>query len=282
MTQITIDRQDAGAPTDARAALTARKVPMLNAYVHDLSMDDLVAHFTEGLLLTLHVDMAMKLQQDRDFYQIIDQFDVITCDSQIMYFATKFLGTPVRERVSGSDYFPRFYMHHKENPDITVYLMGGKPGIAEQAADNINAKVGRRMIVGTDAPAFDFENKPGEIDRMIEAVNASGATVCLVGLGGGRQEKFIIRYKDRMPGVKLWLPLGGTIDYESGTFARPPKWITEWGFEWLYRLLREPRARFHRYVVHEPPFLWAVLKQKLGRYRDPFADRDATGPGKSG
>ena len=66
-------------------------------------------------------------------------------------------------------------------------------------------------------------------------------------------------------------PLGGTIDYESGTFARPPKWITDWGMEWLYRLVREPRARFHRYVVHEPPFLWAVLKQKLGIYRNPFA-----------
>ena len=79
-----------------------------------------------------------------------------------------------------------------------------------------------------------------------------------------------MRYRDRMPGVRLWLPLGGTIDYESGTFARPPTWITEWGLEWLYRLLKEPRARFHRYVVHEPPFLWAVLKQKLGWYRDPF------------
>ncbi len=82
-----------------------------------------------------------------------------------------------------------------------------------------------------------------------------------------------MKYRDRMPGVKLWLPLGGTIDYESGTFDRPPVWITEWGFEWLYRLVKEPRARFHRYVVHEPPFLWAVLKQRLGLYRNPFDTR---------
>ena len=247
-----------------------RAVPMLNAHVHDVAMDDLVEQFREGLMLTLHVDMIMKLQQDREFYDILPEFDVITCDSQIMYFATKWLGTPVRERVSGSDYFPRFYTRYADDPEVTVFLCGGKPGIAEKARDNINAKVGRKMIVGVDAPAFDFETKPGEIDRMIEAINTSGATVCLVGLGGGRQEKFIVRYRDRMPGVKLWLPLGGTIDYESGTFDRPPTWITEWGFEWLYRLIKEPRARFHRYVIHEPPFLWAVLKQKLGRYRDPF------------
>ena len=247
-----------------------RRVPMLNAFVHDITMDELVRDFHEGLLLTLHVDMIMKLQQDREFYDILDQFDVVTCDSQIMFFATKFLGTPVGERVSGSDYFPKFCMANKDKPDVTVFLCGGKPGIAARAAERINARVGRDIIVGTDAPAFDFETRPGEVDRMIDAINASGATVCLVGLGGGRQEKFIVKHRHRMPNVRLWLPLGGTIDYESGTFARPPKWITEWGFEWLYRLFREPRARFHRYVIHEPPFLWAVLKQRLGIYRDPF------------
>ncbi|ARE42551.1 N-acetylmannosaminyltransferase (plasmid) [Rhodovulum sp. P5] len=254
------------------------KVKILNAWVHDLSMDELVENFTEGALLTLHVDSIMKLQKDRAFHAIFDQFDVITCDSQIMTFALQFLGTPVKERVSGSDYFPRFYMHHKDNPDVTVFLLGGKPGIADLAAKNVNAKVGREIIVGTDAPAFDFETKPGEIDRMIEAVNASGATVCLVGLGGGRQEKFIVKYRDRMPKVKLWLPLGGTIDYESGTFARPPAWITDAGFEWLYRLVKEPRARFHRYVIHEPPFIIALLKQKLGLYRDPFAKDASSAP----
>ena len=247
------------------------KVQMLNAYVHDVSMKDLVENFDEGLMLTLHVDMAMKLQKDKDFYDILDQFDVITCDSQIMYFSTKWMGTPVQERVSGSDYFPMFYTHHKDNLDMTVFLLGGKDGIADMAAKNINEKVGREFIVGTYAPSFNFETEEGEIDRMIDAVNASGCTACLVGLGGGRQEKFIVKYRDRMPGVKLWLPLGGTIDYESGTFERPPVWITEWGFEWLYRLVKEPRARFHRYVIHEPPFLWAVLKQKLGIYKDPFA-----------
>ncbi len=247
-----------------------KRVPMLNAWVHDVSMDDLVEQFREGVMLTLHVDMIMKLQQDREFYDLLDQFDVITCDSQIMYFATKWLGTPVGERVSGSDYFPKFYTRYADDPSMTVFLCGGKPGIAELAAKNVNEKVGREMIVGTDSPSFAFDKDPAEIDRMIAAINDSGATVCLVGLAGARQEKFIMKYRDRMPGVKLWLPLGGTIDYESGTFARPPVWITEWGFEWLYRLLKEPRARFHRYVVHEPPFLWAVLKQKLGRYRDPF------------
>ena len=248
-----------------------RKVPLLNVFVHDVTMDEVVHDFTEGMMLTLHLDMIMKLQRDREFYDIFNEFDLITCDSQILYFATKFLGTPVTERVSGSDYFPKFYMAHKDNPDVTVFLCGGKPGIAEIAAGNINRKVGRRFVVGTDAPPFDFDRTPAEIDRVIEKINASGASVLLVGLGGGRQEKFLVRYRDRMPNIRLFLPLGGTIDYEAGTFKRPPAWITEWGFEWLYRLLKEPRQRWHRYVVHEPPVLWRLAAQKLGLYRDPFA-----------
>ena len=164
-------------------------------------------------------------------------------------------------------------MRHRDNPDVTIFLCGGKPGIAEIAAGKINARAGRQIVVGSYAPPFDFDTNPAEIERMIEMINASGATVLLVGLGGGRQEKFIIRHRDRFPHVRLFLPLGGTIDYEAGTFKRPPVWITEWGFEWLYRLLKEPRQRWHRYVVHEPPVLWRLAAQKLGLYRDPFRNR---------
>ncbi|MEP5195474.1 MAG: hypothetical protein ABJQ70_10660, partial [Roseobacter sp.] len=84
-----------------------KRMQMLNAWVHDVSMDDIVENFREGVMLTLHVDMIMKLQSDQEFYDLLEQFDVITCDSQIMYFATHWLGSPVQERVSGSDYFPK-------------------------------------------------------------------------------------------------------------------------------------------------------------------------------
>ncbi len=249
------------------------RIELLNVYVHDITMNELLRDVTKGAILTLHVDMMMKLQKDREFRDIFDQFDIITCDSQILYFAAKILGTPVRERVSGSDFFPKFYMLHKDNPDVTVFLCGGKPGIADLAAEKINAKAGRSIVVGTDAPPFDYENKPDEIERTLDRINASGATVLLVGLGGGRQEKFIMNYRDRLPNVQIFLPLGGTIDYEAGTLPRPSAWVTDWGLEWLYRVIKEPRSRWRRYFVQDPPVLWALLKQKLGVYRDPFGDK---------
>jgi N-acetylglucosaminyldiphosphoundecaprenol N-acetyl-beta-D-mannosaminyltransferase len=246
------------------------RVRLLNVDVDNITMDELVDSFREGMLLTLHVDMIVKLQRDREFYELLSQFDVVTCDSQILVAAARMLGTPLRERVSGSDYFPRFYEKYKDDPSITVFMCGGAPGVAEEARRKVNAKVGREFIVGTDSPPPDFDRRPDEIDRMVERINASGATVLLVGLGAGRQEKFMIHNRHRMPAVKTFLPLGGTIDYEAGSLDRPSPWITDAGLEWLYRLLREPRKRWHRYVVHQPAVIPLLVQQKLGTYRNPF------------
>jgi len=248
------------------------KVKLLNIEFDNLTMDELLRDFNEGVLSTMHVDSIMRLQKDRELYDLVKHYDVITCDSQILYFASKLLGTPLKERVSGSDYFPRFYEYHKDNPDITIFICGGREGVAEIAQENVNTKVGREMIVGTYSPPFDFDQNPDEIDRMVERINASQATVLMLCLSAGKQEKFLVANKDRFTHARMILPLGGTVDYEAQALKRPPAWVTDMGFEWLYRLVKEPRQRWHRYVVHEPPVLWQLLKQRLGLYRNPFGD----------
>ncbi len=246
------------------------RVRLLNVDVDDVTMDELVEGFREGLLLTLHVDMIMKLQHDAEFYRIVPEFDVVTCDSQILTVAARLLGTPLRERVSGSDFFPRFYMKYKDDPSVTIFICGGGPGVAEIARKTVNAKVGREMVVGTDAPPLHFDREPAVEAAMVDRIHASGASVLVVGLGAGRQEQFIVKNRPRLTHVRTFLPLGGTIDYEAGTLKRPAAWITDSGFEWLYRLLREPRQRWHRYLVHQPPVLWRLTQQRLGFYRNPF------------
>lgn len=246
------------------------KIRLLNVDIDNLTMQELLEQFSRGLLLTLHVDMIMKLQKQRDFYDIISQFDVVTCDSQILVAAARLLGTPFKERVSGSDFFPLYCEKYKTDPEVRIFLCGGGPGIAEIAAKNINARYGRELVVGTDSPAFDFDRNPQETERMIKKINDSGATVLVVGLGAGRQEKFMVGNRGRLPLVHTYLPLGGTIDYEAATLKRPAPWITNAGLEWLYRLLSEPKQRWHRYLVHQPPVLYLLAKQMLGLYKNPF------------
>jgi exopolysaccharide biosynthesis WecB/TagA/CpsF family protein len=248
-----------------------RRVRLLNVDVDDVTMDELLDGFREGLLLTLHVDMLMKLQRDREFYEIVPSFDVVTCDSQILFFAARLLGTPLRERVSGSDFFPRFCERHREDPGVRIFICGGAPGVPELAARNVNARVGREMVVGTASPPPGFEDRPEELETLLEEIDASRASVLLVCLGAGRQEKFIVRNRSRLPHVRTFLPLGGTVDYEARTLPRPSPWVTDAGLEWLYRLVRQPRQRWRRYLVHQPPVLVRLAQQLRRTYRDPFA-----------
>jgi len=254
------------------------RVRLLNVDVDDVTMDELVDTFREGTLLTLHVDMIMKLQRDRQFFELLPRFDLVTCDSQVLFLAARVLGTPLRERVSGSDFFPRFCARHRDDPRVTVFICGGAPGVAEVAARNVNARAGRTMVVGTASPSFDFDRRPAEVDELVARIDGSRATVLLVGLGAGRQEKFIVENRDRLPRVRMFLPLGGTIDYEAGTLRRPRSWVTDAGLEWLYRLLREPRQRWRRYLVHQPPVLYRLAQQQLGLYRNPFAEAPGAAP----
>jgi exopolysaccharide biosynthesis WecB/TagA/CpsF family protein len=268
MTDIAADPAPSGSPSGEPK--TFRRVPVLNVYVDDISMDDLL-EVREGAIATLHADMIVKLQHDRDFYDIWDTFDIVTCDSQFIYFVLKLMRRGVCMRVSGSDYFPRFYTRYANDPSITVFLCGGAPGVAEKAQADINAKVGRDIIVGTASPSFDFHDGAPEIDAMIEQINSSGATVLLVALGAGRQEKWIATNRHRLPNVKLFLPLGGTIDYEAAAVKRPPAFVTNLALEWLWRLVREPKRRWRRYVLHDPQVIPYLVRDAFGKYRNPFA-----------
>jgi len=244
-------------------------ISLLNARIDDITMDELLEK-REGTILTLHVDMIAKLQRDREFYDLVKKFDVVTCDSQILYVAARLLRRPLKERVSGSDYFPLFYERYRNDPSVTIFLCGAMGDIAERAMARINTKVGRNIIVGAYGPTSNFETDPDEIDKILRMIDDSGASVLVVGLGVPKQERFIFRYRDELTHVRLFLPLGGTIDYEAGDVRRPPAWITRWGFEWLFRLVREPRRRWRRYLVHQPPVLYQLARQAVGRYHDPF------------
>ncbi len=246
-----------------------RRIRLLNVTFDDITMDELL-EVRSGTIITVHVDSLAKLQKNRAFYDVVSLFDVATCDSQVLVFAAKMLKTPFRERVSGSDYFPRFYTRYAGDPDTTIFLCGALGDIASQAQTRINDKVGRAMVVGAYGPPPGWLDDVDEVERVIEMVNRSGATVLVVGVGAPQQEFFIHRYRDRLPGVRLFLPLGGTIDYEAGAVVRPPAVVTNLGLEWLWRLVREPRRRWRRYLLHQPPVLYHLLRQALGRYTDPF------------
>ncbi|MCD8290789.1 MAG: WecB/TagA/CpsF family glycosyltransferase, partial [Prevotella sp.] len=106
--------------------------------------------------------------------------------------------------------------------------------------------------------------------ELVRIVNDSGANVLLVGVGAPKQEKWIMKYRDLMPEVDLFMALGATIDFEAGTLKRAPSVWQNLGLEWLYRFLKEPKRLFKRYFVDDMQFFYYFAKQLLGLYKNPF------------
>ncbi|MGQ0698152.1 MAG: WecB/TagA/CpsF family glycosyltransferase [Panacagrimonas sp.] len=242
-------------------------VNILGAEIHNYARPELLDRLQQGVLYTPNVDIIMKLRTDPEFRAAYQAAEFRVCDSRIVQLAAWFLGTPIRERIAGSDFFGEFCNHHRLNPDVRIFLLGAGPGIAEIARQRINGRLGREIIVGAHSPSFGFENNEAECQSLVARVNASGATVLAVGVGAPKQEKWIARYRAQMPGVRILMGLGATIDFEAGTLSRAPMWMRTAGLEWAYRLALEPRRLWRRYFIDDMPFFWLVLKQRLGFYR---------------
>ena len=245
------------------------RIKILNLSIDNLSQSELLKKLSSGIIFTPNVDHLMKLQGDQDFLKAYDSATYKLCDSKILFYVSRFLGTPLKEKISGSDFFPAFYQYHKNNEDIKIFLLGAREGVALEAQKKINSQVSRPIIVGVHSPYFGFEKDEEECKKIIETINQSGATVLAVGVGAPKQEKFICKYKDKLTNIKIFLAIGATIDFEAGTIKRSPKWLSEAGLEWLYRLLSEPRRLWKRYLIHGPSFFWLIFKQRLNLYVEP-------------
>jgi exopolysaccharide biosynthesis WecB/TagA/CpsF family protein len=251
------------------------RVKVLNAVIDNVSMPELLEALTQGVVFTPNVDHLVKLQSDREFFEAYHSADFKTCDSKILFYVSKLLGVPLKAKISGSDLFPAFCWHHRQNPNIKVFLLGAREGVAAEAQRRINTRIGRNIVVGVHSPSFGFEQDEAECDRIIDLINQSDANVLAVGVGAPKQEKFIYKYSSKFKNIQIFMAIGATIDFEAGNIKRAPKWVSEMGLEWLYRLLSEPRRLWKRYLVEGPQFFWLAALQKFNLYNDPFGGTEA-------
>lgn len=136
------------------------------------------------------------------------------------------------------------------------YLYGGKPGVAERMADNLQSEVPGLSIVGTDCPPFRRLSS-GEFDELVRRICRSEADVVWIGLGTPRQDHLVAMLGDRIS--KVLVPVGAAFDFASGDVSEAPECLHGSGLEWLFRLWQEPRRLWRRYLVDCPRFLGAAI-----------------------
>lgn len=215
--------------------------------------DRLIAKEKAAYCVTPNAEIVYEAMREESLRTLVCQADLVLPDGAGVVLGAKILGTPVKEKVAGIE-FGENLMKRYAGTDKTFYFLGGKPGVAEQAAEKMREKYPGLRICGTADGYFKDEA------AVVSAINEKQPDVLFVCLGFPKQEKFMRSHRDELK-VGLMAGLGGSLDGYAGIAVRAPRWMINLNLEWLYRLLKEPR-RIGR-MMRLPKFLLKVIAGRL-------------------
>ncbi len=225
-----------------------------------VTMDEAIARAAQLLeqpgasyVVTPNAEIVYEAMHDPSFCRLINDADLVLPDGSGVVLGAKILKTPVKQKVAGIE-FGENLAAYLARTGKTLYLLGGKPGVAEQAAENLVNKYPGLNICGT-ADGYFQEEAP-----VIAKINEAAPDVLFVCLGAPKQERFMSEHRNALH-VGLMAGLGGSLDGYAGLVQRAPAWMCRAGLEWLYRLIKQP-SRFRR-MLRLPKFVLAVIGRRI-------------------
>lgn len=209
-------------------------------------------------IVTPNPEFIVAAQKDEKFKQILNNSDLSITDGSGIQIAARFLGMPVPQRITGTDFMQELCEKFAEE-QIPIFLLGGRDGVVKKCAEKLKDDFPDLRIAGT------FEGMAGETgDReTINAINGTNAQVVFVAYGAPKQERWIARNLPKLSKIKVAMGVGGAFDYISGEISRAPILMRKMGLEWLWRLFKQSKrlGRIFRAVIIFPLL---VLKEKIG------------------
>jgi N-acetylglucosaminyldiphosphoundecaprenol N-acetyl-beta-D-mannosaminyltransferase len=244
----------------ATTPLKARQVGTVSGIdFHLLSESDVIQHIIGesligqgGWVVTPNVDICRQARSDPAVLSLVQSASLVVPDGMPLLWAAKVAGKPLIERVTGSSLIFTL-TDAAARGGLSIYLLGGTPGVPEAAAENLSHLYPGLKVAGTDAPAIGFDRSADEIDAVRARVCDAAPNIVYVGLGFPKQEQLITKLAPALP-TAWFIGCGAAIPFAAGTVPRAPLWMQRSGLEWAHRLIREPRRLFRRYLVHDLPF----------------------------
>ena len=243
------------------------KQPLLNTYVNNVNMTETVDAIEEMIsnggrhyIVAINVDVVIKIEDDMYLKKITDNADMVLVDGQPLVWIAKWHNHPIRAKISGSDLVPILCGRAAEK-GYTIFIIGGKDGIAHQAQVNLEAKYPDINIVGTYAPPFGFEKDKKEIEKINAIISAVHPDILIVCFGCPKQEKWIYENYKKYD-AKVSVCAGATVDFLAGNINRAPKWMSDHGMEWFFRFLQEHNRMFKRYFIDDIRILKLIKKYR--------------------
>jgi N-acetylglucosaminyldiphosphoundecaprenol N-acetyl-beta-D-mannosaminyltransferase len=242
-----------------------RRIRLAGLDIDAMTAVEVVAHVKNardgGWIVTPNVDILRQAAKDGVLRAELSRADLVLADGLPLIWAAKLAGTPLPERVAGSD----LIWWLSEKCGKSVYLIGGNPdGGAGRAADRLRARGAR--VVGAVSPSYGFDRKPDEFEALRRDLRETKPELVFVGIGFPRQERVIQRLRGDLPGA-WFMGCGAAINFVAGDQARANGFLQRTGLEWAHRLVSEPRRLAERYLRHDAPFAARLLLSAATRRR---------------
>jgi len=257
----------------ARIAATPRdtgeeQVDMLGVPIARINMDRALARVEQfiqerspHLVVTSDGTSIVRAHDDAEYQDIVQHADMVTADGRGVVWMARVLGLAVTDRVSGVDMMDRL-CERAARKGYSVYLIGAQPGVAEEAAREMQRRYAGLKVAGTQHGYF----APDEEPEVVRAIAAAKPDILFVAFGAPRQEKWIRRHSEEI-GASVAIGVGGSFDVFAGRVTRAPGWMQRAGLEWLYRAVREPKRLPRLWAL--PRLVMMTLRAALGRKRRP-------------
>lgn len=243
-----------------------RKINIMGTRINNVTMDEAVDLCKKNIndnkkfvIFTPNTEFIMMAYKDTEFKELLSKSDINIPDGVGLIYASKIKKKPLKEKVAGYDLSFNLLKLADEN-NLKLYIVGGKPGVAEKAALKINEKYPKVNVVGTHDGYFKGTHlgMPGHEEelKVIEEINSKSPDILFVGFGAKKQEQWILTNKDKL-NCKIFIGNGGTIDGIAGNVKRAPDIFIKLGLEWFYRLMKEP-SRIKRQMLL-PQFMLKII-----------------------
>lgn len=246
------------------------RMKFMNTEIDNITMEEALDQIQElikiranSYVVTPNVDHIVKLEKGGEIRSVYKNADLILCDGKPLIWISKWYRTPIVEKISGSDLFPKICeLAAKEG--YTMYFLGAAEGVAKKAAENLQKRFIGLKVVGTYSPPFGFEKDEEEINKIIENITRVKPDILIVGLGAPKQELFMYHFRNEL-NVPVSLGLGASLDFEAGNIKRAPKWMSNHGLEWLFRIFQDPKRLIKRYLVDDLAIIKLAVKYKKNK-----------------
>ncbi len=196
------------------------------------------------VVVTPNLDHAVMLRSNVGLRDAYARADLVVADGMPFIWSSRLKGTPLPERVAGSDLVPALLSSLPKG--TRVFLLGATEESSKKCALHIEQTYPGVSVCGRLSPPFGFEHSEEWSNVIVDELTKTQAQVVIVGFGAPKQELWVNRHRDLLPGM-TFLCAGATIDFLAGSVNRAPQWTHRLGLEWLYRLMKDPRRLATRY-----------------------------------